>query len=152
MHEHKLTDLSDLRYRIYTCDISGKHRATAMILEFSGEYRPGSHGTRDGEFMRCITLMALSAWDSHAVVFDLRDLTYEWGDNIWGMYGRAIRPSGLEDRPNVTISSDKSWPGLSTCVSIVGPIVDTIEAALANIRPRTQDYLEECYAPFTSSG
>lgn len=152
MQEHNLQDLSDLGYRVFTCDISERHRATAMVLEFSGVYRPVSAGIGDGEFMRCITLVSLSAWEAHGIVFDLRELSYEWGDNIWAMYGRAVRPSGLEDRPYVTIASEKSWPGLSTCTSIVGPVVWTLDDALKEITRRTQSFLDDLYAPFVSSG
>jgi hypothetical protein len=45
--------------------------------------------------MRTTTLSALSLWSVDAVVFDLRELRYEWGNTIWGMYGRSFDPSGI---------------------------------------------------------
>src|SRR5262245_54238114 len=97
--ERRFDELSSLQYRIFTCALGGKHNPTAIVLKFSGVYGIGSAGNGDADFMRVITQAALSAWHSHAVVFDLRELTYEWGNGIWAVFGRGIHPSGVEGLP-----------------------------------------------------
>jgi hypothetical protein len=138
--ERHLLDFSDIQYRIFTCDLGGDSELTALVLEFSGRYGYGSLGNADGQFMRTITLCALSLWTVEAVVFDLRELEYEWGNTIWGMYGHSIDPSGIGDLPYATVVSDLCRAGFQTCESIVGPLFDDLESALENIRPRARDY------------
>ena len=45
--------------------------------------------------MRIITRVALDLWHSHAVVFDFRELSYEWGDTIWTVFGRGTIGAGV---------------------------------------------------------
>ena len=137
--ELHFTDLSEIQYQIFTCDMSGKRNAEAMILRFSGSFGVGSEGNADGEFMRTITLCALSLWHTDAVVFDLRELDYTWGNKIWAMYGHSFEPSGLGDLPFATVISDRCRSGLESCKSIVGPMFEDLESAIENLRPRVQD-------------
>jgi hypothetical protein len=97
--EHRFDELSRLLYRVFTCELGGKHNPTALVLQFSGVYGVGSAGNSDATFMRVITLAALSAWRSDAVVFDFRELTYEWGNSIWSLFGHGIERSGVEGLP-----------------------------------------------------
>lgn len=144
--EHRFDDFSDIKYRLFTCDISGKRLATAMVLQFSGTYGHGSLGNGDGHFMRVITLGALSCWNVEAVVFDLRQLHYEWGNTIWGMYGRSIHPAGIDDLPYATVVSDLCRAGLTSCEGIVGPLFDDLDSAIESVRPRAQEYLDKLWA------
>lgn len=143
LHEHRFDELSDIQYRIFTCDISDERTATAMVLRFTGSYGHGSAGNNDGHFMRTVTLSAVSLWMVDAVVFDLRELDYEWGNTIWGMYGRSIDPSGIEDLPFATVVSERCRAGFESCEGIVGPLFDDLDAAIDNIRPRAQKYLAD---------
>ncbi|QDT95507.1 hypothetical protein [Gimesia aquarii] len=144
--EHHFTDLSNIKYRIFSCDISDERKASALVIRFIGNYGYGSDGNGDGQFMRTITLCALSLWDVEAVVFDLRDLTYEWGNTIWGMYGRSIYPSGIDDLPYATIVSDRCRAGFESCESIVAPMFEDLDLAIENLRPRAQAYLAKLWS------
>ncbi|MBN8599545.1 MAG: hypothetical protein J0M26_00735 [Planctomycetes bacterium] len=90
MFERKFNDLSTLSYRIFTVERKVAHTVCVTVMEWSGVFGHGSRGNDDGVFMRVTTLAALSAWHANGVVFDLRNLHYEWGDKIWKMYGRGI--------------------------------------------------------------
>jgi hypothetical protein len=144
--EHRFDDLSDIKYRIFTCDISGKRPATAILLRFSGNYGIGSAGNADAEFMRTITLCSLLLWNVEAIVFDLRELDYEWGNGIWGMYGRSFASSGIDGLPYATVVSDRCRSGFESCEGIVGPLFDDIESAIENVRPRAQEYLDNLWS------
>jgi hypothetical protein len=144
--EHCFDELSNIQYRIFTCDISGERNATALVLQFSGIYGYGSGGNDDGEFMRTITLCALSLWRVDAVIFDLREFDYQWGNTIWGMFGRSIDPSGIGDLPYATVVSDRCRAGFESCAGIVGPLFDDLEMAIANVRPRAQEHLAKMWS------
>jgi hypothetical protein len=129
--EHRFEDLSRLQYRIFTCALGGKHNPAALVLKFSGVYGIGSEGNGDAAFMRMITRATTSAWQPDAVVFDLRELAYEWGDAIWGVFGRKIPASGVEGLPCALVVSDLCRGGFSTCAGFVPPMFDDLESAIA---------------------
>jgi hypothetical protein len=143
--ERRFDELSHLQYRVFTCALGGKHNATALVLKFSGVYGVGSEGNGDAHFMRVITRAALSAWDSHAVVFDLRELSYEWGDSIWGVFGRGIQPSVVERVPCALVVSDRCRDGFSTCRGLVPPMFDDLESAMTFVGEPARAELERLF-------
>lgn len=146
MIERKFSDLSNLTYRIFTLERKIVRMACVTVMEWSGVFGDGSRGNDDGVFMRVITLAALSAWHANGVVFDLRNLHYEWGDKIWEMYGRGIEPSGVEYLPYATVISEKCMPGFKTCMSIIEPAFDTLEEAINDVVTRSHLRLVEISA------
>lgn len=150
---HRFDDLSDIQYQIFTQTDAGTRRATVMVLQFTGTFGDGSAGNDDGVFMRMITLAALSVWRTHGVVFDLRELNYVWGDKIWEIFGHGIHPPGVEKLPYATVISDRCREGFATCMSIVEPVFEELEAAVANVRDRAQRALDNMWAEIdTESG
>src|SRR5579862_5459896 len=104
--KHRFRELSRLQYQILTSAIGGRHNPTALVLKFSGDYGIGTAGNGDAAYMRIVTRAAVSAWPCDAVVFDLRDMTYWWGNSIWGLFGNSIPPSGVEALPRALVVSD----------------------------------------------
>ena len=146
MIERKFSDLSNLTYRIFTLEHKIAHTVRVTVMEWNGVFGDGSQGNDDGVFMRVTTLAALSAWHSNGIVFDLRNLHYEWGDKIWEMYGRGIDPSGVEDLPYATVISEKCMPGFRSCMSIIEPAFDTLEEAIDEVVTRSHLRLVEMFA------
>jgi hypothetical protein len=138
--EHRFEDLSRIQYRIFTCALGGKHNPMALVLKFSGVYGVGSAGNNDADFMRVITRAARSAWRSDAVVFDLRDLAYEWGDSTWGVFGRRL--SEVDGLPSALVVSDLCRAGFSTCARLVPPMFDDLESAIAFVAEPARVELE----------
>src|ERR1700747_1694426 len=122
LSERRFDELIRLQYRIFTFPLGGKHHAKALVLKFSGVYGIGSEGNGDADFMLAITRAATSVWHCHAVVFDLRELAYEWGDSFWRIFGRGIEPSGTEGMPCALVISDLCRGGFSTCQGLVPPM------------------------------
>ena len=150
--EHRFDDLSRLQYRVFTCSLGGKHNCMALVLKFSGVYGIGSAGNGDAEFMQVITCAASAAWRSHAVVFDLRDLAYEWGDAIWRVFGRGIEPSGVEGLPCALVVSDLCRGGFSTCAGIVPPMFDDLDSAIAFVAEPARAELDQLFADLDGDG
>lgn len=146
MIERKFSDLSKLTYCIFTLERKMVHTVRVTVLQWNGVFGDGSRGNDDGVFMRVTTLAALSAWHANGVVFDLRNLHYQWGDKIWEMFGRGIDPSGVEDLPYATVVSEKCIPGFRTCMSIIEPAFDTMEEAINDVVNRSHLRLVEMFA------
>jgi hypothetical protein len=144
--EHRFDELSRLQYRVSTCALGGKHNPMALVLKFSGAYGVGSAGNGDADFMRVITCAATSAWHSHAVVFDLRELSYEWGNSIWGVFGRGIQSSGVEGLPCALVVSDLCRGGFSKCAGLVPAMFDDLESAIAFVAEPARAELDRLFA------
>jgi hypothetical protein len=144
--EHHFDELSRLQVRIFTCELGGKHNATVLVLKFSGVYGVGSEGNGDAAFMHVITRAATSAWRHHAVVFDLRELSYVWGDAVWRVFGHGIQPSGVESLPCALVVSDLCRGGFSTCAGVLPPMLDDLESAIAFVGEPAQAELERLFA------
>lgn len=80
--ERHLEDLSAIRCRIYTCEFRTEHDQTVLVLAFSGKYGIGSEGNGDAAYMIGVRRAAIAAWEGDALVYDLRELSYEWGNAI----------------------------------------------------------------------
>lgn len=132
--EHRFDELSNLQYRVFLGVLEGEHNRTVLVLNFTGTYGIGSKGRRDADFMQAITEAALTAWNCDAVIFDLREFAYEWGNNIWGLFGRGVRYSAIRDLPQALIVSDLCRGGFLTCGSIVPPMFDDFESAANYVR------------------
>lgn len=147
LNESEFSELSNLQYQIFTTQLHGDIGPTALVLKFSGTYGYGSGGNRDAAFMRAITLAAISAWDAGAVIFDLRELDYEWGNDIWDVFGDSSIPPFTLEEPQALIVSDRCRKGFSTCTGMVPEMFDDIESAIAYVRQerlkRRDQYREE---------
>lgn len=53
-----------------------------LIAKFTGDYRDGSAGKPDLRFMVGMTKTAVAIWQPAALVVDLSELRYEWGDDL----------------------------------------------------------------------
>jgi len=62
----------------------------SLIAKFSGEYRPGSEGRPDADYMVGMTKLAVAVWHPAALVLDLSELRYEWGDEMAWLLPPAV--------------------------------------------------------------
>jgi hypothetical protein len=53
-----------------------------LIAKFRGQYRDGSAGAPDAAFIEGLTRTALEVWSPAALVLDLSELRYDWGDEM----------------------------------------------------------------------
>lgn len=132
--EHRFDELSNLEYRVFLGVLEGEHNRTALVLKFTGTYGIGSAGRRDADFMQAITEAALAAWRCDAVIFDLREMAYEWGDDIWRVFGHGLGYSAISDLRQALIVSDLCRGGFSTCGTIVPPMFDDLDTAATFLR------------------
>lgn len=91
--------LSDLTYAMWTVELSSS--VDALLIEFAGEVA-NSKPTNDAHFMDVVVTAALTAWESQALVLDLRGVRYAWGDWMQnaltsGRRWHRARPQALRD-------------------------------------------------------
>lgn len=104
----------------------------AVVIKFRGLYGYGSAGYGDAAYMKAIRDYIAECVLPCAFVFDLRELEYEWGNDIWDMF--------LCDQPFATIVSDMC-KGFQTC-GVARPMFDDLEAAIEHLRPLAIKYHE----------
>lgn len=139
----KLTErqISEIEYRIFTCEFRGESGPSAVVLKFTGSYRHGSSGTGDGMLMGAITNYALEYFlgDVDAVLFDLRELDYEWGNNISDMWEAA----DSYEIPYTVVISDRCRRGFGPANNNAGSrVFDNFELALQNTRTQAEGQLD----------
>ena len=129
--EHRIDELTRLRFRIFTCPLSAEEYPFVLILSFSGELEAGTAGNLDAEIIRVFTLAAVSLfWETQGVIFDFRELDYKMGNAIWNVFGHGIKQSGVEHLPCALVVSDLCRQGFSSCPGLVPPMFDDLESAL----------------------
>lgn len=66
-----------------------------ILIAFSGDYPPGSAGNETAQQMKTDVINAVAEFSPMAVVFDLSELKYVWGDAITGIF-LALRRSSRD--------------------------------------------------------
>lgn len=142
LHDFDLRSLSSLSYRIRICEFGGKWNPTSLVLEFTGTYRWGSQGNSDADFIAAIKAAALEVLNVHAVVFDLREMSYEWGNRIWNVLPcRNLHGDGY--LPVAIVISDKCRKAFSDCAGMVPPMFESLEEALRFVEGPARDSVNE---------
>lgn len=81
----------------FELELSGNriHVVPMLIVSISGRYRDGSAGAPDAACIsgRCRT--AIDLWDARAVILDLTQLSYEWGDDFDNIYTAAAQAGAI---------------------------------------------------------
>lgn len=108
-----LDELSEVLCRPATARVDD---VAVLILSYHGTYRSGSQGAADARRMRAEALAALATWGAEAVVFDLRELAYPWGDNLLGVFDIGP-PDGEPPLAVVVVAGERSRAGLAALCS-----------------------------------
>jgi hypothetical protein len=148
--ERRLRDLSNLRSRVLGV-IDGEHDTHVQVVEFAGEYGVGSRGNSDAAYMRAIVMAATAAWDSIALVLDLRELDYSWGYALLSVIQAAEQLHHSDTDPPFPVkivASDRCRAALLTLLGTTEDdartwLFDSIDEAIVAARADARVYLEE---------
>ncbi len=81
-------DKTGIRYSFHLQAMDEAPQAPIILqVRFKGIYRTGPQGAPDGRFIHGITQTALSVWCPAALILDLRQLSYYWGDEMEAALG-----------------------------------------------------------------
>ena len=149
LHKRSILALSDIRHEAFTVIVPNIPNREMLVIRFYGEYASGSDGHGDGEYMRIATLTEIGAWHPSGVLFDLRHLTYEWGDNFFDIYNRGSYGSGIGDIPHVTVVSESSKSGFRTSVENGLPVFEDFDFGLKTLASFVVRFVSEQHADET---
>src|SRR6266478_3737419 len=83
-----------------------------LVARFAGNYRSGHHGAPDARFIQGITQTALGVWCPAALILDLRELAYTWGDEMEEVLGTR----GEIKVPAAIVGSALCLPAIGTLI------------------------------------
>jgi hypothetical protein len=136
-------EFSHLRYEFFL-ETTGKNPFQyTLIVKWIGVYRVGSLGNPDAYYMQGITKTALGIWHPAALILDLSEFEYEWGDLL-----EAVFDVGEEEQKTTAIVVGfHCKPAISTLIWGVNSdrlateqenIFDSVEEAWAYVRKDIQ--------------
>lgn len=97
-------DLSEMSKLTATSEqILRQHGGPILAIAFAGMYPPGSEGNECAAEMVAYVRSALSTTNTAAMLFDLRNLDYTWGDAIGGL-AVALMEKNASFRPSAIVA------------------------------------------------
>jgi len=111
-----LGELSDIECEHFTCGLPSRDYGAVLVVRFSGECGYGSASNSDCAYMAAMVRAGLAAFRSLALVLDMRELKYEWGDLMPRVLLAGQDQYVDAPFPTAVISSDKNREGLASLI------------------------------------
>ncbi len=86
-----------------------ERNVTVLVASFAGDYGVGSNGNGDGTYIAAETMRGLVAYDPSAVVLDLREMRYSWGNTLLAVFqavAQYMNEPGEPPFPIIAVTSD----------------------------------------------
>ncbi len=74
--------MSDIKVNYYLGASDVFNYKEVLMIKYSGKYEFGSTGNSDATYMSAMGKAAIEAWEPSAVIIELQELEYEWGDRL----------------------------------------------------------------------
>lgn len=137
-----LDDLSTAKVSFAAGSLRSTPHAEVLVIKFIGKAANSReyHGTFS--FMNAMIAAGVAAWSPFAVVLDLRQLSYEWGDEMSGTLTSAYDGDSRYSPPTAVVVSDLNREGLTSLViqeMFASPedwLFDTVEDAITAVDRR----------------
>jgi hypothetical protein len=121
--EWKLSEISKLQSRTFFCHFpywpsfadQGGSR-DVLVVSFYGEYGDGCDGGEDATFMVAITAGAIAALPRFALILDLREMAYVWGDKLTEVLYSGESRFEAAELPTAVVVSDRCRAGMTSLV------------------------------------
>jgi hypothetical protein len=107
--------LSHITYRFATGE-GPETGCRVLAAAFSGHYGIGARGSNDAVLIQSMLAAALTAWEPFGLVLDLRDLAYEWGDEMTDVLLTSDPCDRRRKLPVAVLVSSKCREGLTSLV------------------------------------
>lgn len=137
----RLGDLSKLNYS-FTSTSDNR----VLIIGFMGKFGRGSQGNDDARSMNAVVHAGIAAFDPEAIVLDLREMAYQWGDMITLPIGVASNHAAT-----VMVTSDLCREGMTSlvrdemCANPGAWLTENLDTAIDRVlaRVNVREYIHE---------
>lgn len=103
--------------RSHTTLLDSPESGPIAVISFSGDYPPGSAGNEMAREMKAVVTAAVNKFHPSAVVFDLSELNYRWGDAISGIFWALLQDT-REFLPSCVVATDPTHRGLMRLIAV----------------------------------
>lgn len=139
--------------KFYLTEDPGPENVDVLVVSFSGEYPDGSLGNQHADYMKAITVYGLVSFDPDAIVLDFRDLSYRWGNSIFGVFQAISQMCDQEREPDepcfpvAIAASEKCMAGLSSLLVPADAdrpenLFDDLDKAILHARKKAREWLD----------
>ena len=104
-----LDDLSSASCEFGTCSLPSQEDAECLVIAFSGVAENSGEHSGTFLYMEAMIAAGITAWRPAALVMDLTNLWYEWGDGM-------ARVLGTIPLPTTVVTSSRNRKGLTSLV------------------------------------
>jgi hypothetical protein len=137
-----LNDLSTAKVNFAAGSLPSTPYAEVLVIAFIGKAGNSHEFCGTFNFMDAMIAAGVVAWHPFAVVLDLRQLSYAWGDEMQGTLGSAYDYVSGSSLPTSVVVSDLNRKGLTSLViqeMFASPgdwLFETVEDAIAAVDRR----------------
>lgn len=117
LRELRIAPDNEIACETYLVDLPSLPGSEALVMKFIGTYGYGSGGNGDARYMTAMTRAAIEFSAPNALIFDLSELGYEWGDMLEAVLTESYRLWGDEDAPHAIVVSDLCEPAIRSLLS-----------------------------------
>lgn len=117
LRELKIAPDSEIAHEMYLVDLPSLPGSEALVMKFIGTYGYGSGGNGDARYMTAMTKAAIEYCGPNALIFDLSELGYEWGDMLEAVLSTGYQLWGDEDVPHAIVVSGLCEPAIRSLLS-----------------------------------
>jgi hypothetical protein len=94
-----------------------KETVEVLVVEAKGETGVGSASNADAIYIEAMAVAGLISWSPSALVFDFRELTYEWGDHFTSTLSAGRFVQTCNTLPTAVVVSGKCREGFESLIS-----------------------------------
>jgi hypothetical protein len=135
---------SAMTLRSHTRLLDSTENGSIVLVSFSGDSPPGSEGNEVAQEMKAVVTAAVNKFHPSAVVFDLSELHYTWGNSISGIFWALLQDT-REFLPSCVVATDPTRRALMeliaasrTSIPFKTKFTSGVEEALAHLANRSR--------------
>lgn len=117
LRELRIAPENEIAFETYIVDLPSLPGGEALVMKFIGTYGYGAGGNGDARYMVAMTRAAIEFCEPDALIFDLSELRYEWGDMLEAVFSIGYELWGVEHVPHAAVVSDLCEPSVRSLLS-----------------------------------
>lgn len=108
---------ADVRVQVEFYALLTNETVKVLVVEAKGETGIGSASNADATYITAMAVAGLISWSPSALIFDFRELTYEWGDQFLNTLSAGDFARTGSALPTAVVVSGKCRAGFESLIS-----------------------------------